>query len=58
MTSEGWTVNGHHYTHCLSVRMGRPLETFHRDGIKLTEREWRRLMAQDREAAATQANKE
>jgi hypothetical protein len=51
-TRYGWTFNGHHYTTCESVRMGRPLVSYHRDGVKLTEREWRRLMAADRAAAA------
>lgn len=49
-TRSGWTFNGHHYTTCESSRMGCPIVTYHRDGVRLSERDWRRLMAQDRAA--------
>ncbi len=47
-TQYGWTFNGHHYTECESTRLGRPWFSFHRDGVKLTEKEWRLLMKEDR----------
>ena len=35
-----------------SVRMGRSITSYHRDGVKLTERSGGRLMSEDRAAQA------
>lgn len=60
-TRAGWTFNGHHYTECASQRMGRPLFTFHRNGVRMSEREWRKAMAEDKaqenQRSATQDEK-
>lgn len=49
-TRVGWTFNGHHYTRCASARMGRPLFTCHRDGVRMNERDWHKSLAADRAA--------
>lgn len=39
-TRSGWTVNGKHFTVCLSTRMGCPIQTYHIDGKRTAFREW------------------
>lgn len=51
-TRAGRTFNGHHYTTCHSTRLSSPIVTYHRDGVRLTEREWRRHMEADKRADA------
>lgn len=50
----GWTFNGAHYSVCESVRLSSPITTYHRNGVRMTEREWRRMMDADRRADAKQ----
>ena len=48
----GWTFNKNHYSTCESVRLSSPITTYHRNGVRMTKVEWRRMMEADRRADA------